>query len=111
METLSARQWSFMYSSPDIDPSQATTTTNLLIRHLQSASLQGKGLTAQVKGVFQIVRVHSGRSAVKTQDQGDMAGKEEKACSSRFSANMGKVESFSLHLLTLVLLRLADTAV
>jgi hypothetical protein len=33
-----------------------------------------------------------------------MAGKEEKA-------NMGKVESFSLHLLTLVLLRLADTAV
>jgi hypothetical protein len=34
-----------------------------------------------------------------------MAGKEEKA-------NMGKVESFSLHyLLILVLLRLADTAV
>ena len=53
--------------------------------------------------------MHTGRSAVKTQDQGDMGpGKEEKACISRFSANMKKVESFSLHLLILALLRLVD---
>ena len=41
----------------------------------KSARQRLEGLTAQVKGVFQIVRVHSGRSAVKTRDQGDMARK------------------------------------
>jgi hypothetical protein len=59
-------------------------------------------MTAQVQTntMFQVMRVHTGQSAVKTRDQGDMAQKGGEG----ISANMGKVESFSLHLLTLVLL-------
>jgi hypothetical protein len=59
---------------------------------------------------FRSVRVHIGRSAVKTQDQGDMGpGKEEKDRQLPVFCQRGKkVESFSLHSLILVLLRLAD---
>lgn len=43
--------------------------------------------------------MHTGRSAVKTQDQGDMGpGKEEKACISRFSAKHEKSGEFLLAL-------------
>lgn len=45
----------------------------------------------EARGAFQVVRVHTGQSAVKTQDQGDMGPgrlekEEKKACSSRSSA-------------------------
>jgi hypothetical protein len=40
-----------------------------------TAQVQTNTMCLEGRGVFQIVRVHTGQSAVKTRDQGDMAQK------------------------------------